>query len=210
MGAEQEVLAEAKAAGFKAILTLGLVYTIKQFLDTENERHVQICQLGYAAAFVLQVLVTLYIKAKVAKLEGTEAMVTVIKKDNLFDSEEKKIRQNIYDYDTEQVNQKIQQLLISGAMIAFLYLKMELVLPLAIQTFLGPYSTYEAPMFKVHVLGQAAQGKLKRPWSGADVAGQFKKMQDQMKEIQGHKKRDKATTRRSNNKLKSRGKKGRA
>ena len=98
-----DILAEAKSSGTRAFMTIGLVYATKQVLDAENETHVQVVRLAYVAAFLFQIAVTLYIRTKVAKLEGNEAMVTVVKKENPFDTEEMKIKQSIHDYDSEQV-----------------------------------------------------------------------------------------------------------
>jgi hypothetical protein len=150
MGVQDDMMGDAKASMGKGVGTLLLVWVIKQYLDAENEFHVNLVRGGYVLSAVLQLLVMLYIKTKVAGLKEDETIVRVKKKENPMDTEEIEVRMPVMEYDEDQVGQKIKQILLGGCVTAFLHFKMNLVLPLAIQMFLAPYGTYESPLFKVH------------------------------------------------------------
>lgn len=83
--------------------TISLVFVIKQYLDAENEDHVNVVRMGYVAALLVQLIILLFIKNKIQGLKGDESIVKVKKKENPFDSEEKDVRMSVMEYDDEQV-----------------------------------------------------------------------------------------------------------
>ena len=60
-----------------------------------------------------------------------------------------------------------------GAAVAvgFFHLYMGFLQPLALTGLFGPMTLVYKPMFKVHVLGEPAQGRLSRPYDGIEGTG---------------------------------------
>ena len=104
---QDDMMGDAKASMGKGVGTLLLVWVIKQYLDAENEFHVNLVRGGYVLSAVLQLLVMLYIKTKVAGLKEDETIVRVKKKENPMDTEEIEVRMPVMEYDEDQVDSNV-------------------------------------------------------------------------------------------------------
>jgi len=196
---------------FKPFLVMGIMYVVKQYVDAENEDHIQMIRIAFGVQLVGCFLIHLVIGPMIAKQEDGESkdnkMVTVVTKENPMSSDETKTQMTAKEYDTKQNSEAMRKLVMSAAITGFIHFQMAIIFPLAIQAVLGPINMYGTPIFQVYFLNQPATGKLKRPWEGkgADPFSQYKAM---MKHIKNDGKPAKMSgkERRGNNKQRARGK----
>jgi hypothetical protein len=81
--------------------------------------------------------------------------------------EGKLVTTTIHAYDLNQLRQAWRGQLMGVAMMSFMHLYMKYTNPLVIQSIIPVKSVIESNLFKIHVLGQAASGDLKRPFKQA-------------------------------------------
>lgn len=72
--------------------------------------------------------------------------------------------QSAEEYDMSKFKEQCNQLGIGFIMICLMHFKWEYVLPLPIQCIMVPMNYFDAPLVKIYLRGQAAEGKLKRPF----------------------------------------------
>ncbi len=94
---------------------------------------------------------------------------------NLFlESEKLKVTKNgfggeeteeitVKEHDLRQINKLNQGTLLSIAMISFLHFQMKFTHPMFLQIVL-PWKNLTGNIFKIHLFGSEATGKLQRPW----------------------------------------------
>jgi len=81
--------------------------------------------------------------------------------------EPKLVTTTINEYDNTQLMALYKSQLMGVAMMAFMHIYLKYTNPLLIQSIIPLKGAFEGNLIKVHLLGQAAVGELKRPWKAA-------------------------------------------
>jgi hypothetical protein len=81
--------------------------------------------------------------------------------------EPKLVTTTVNEYDNTQLMALYKSQLMGVAMMAFMHIYMKYTNPLLIQSIIPLKGAFEGNLVKVHLLGQAAAGELKRPWKAA-------------------------------------------
>jgi Phosphate transport (Pho88) len=81
--------------------------------------------------------------------------------------EPKLVTTTVQEYDNGQLQSAYKSQLMGIAMMAFMHLYLKYTNPLVIQSIIPLKGAFEGNLVKVHLLGQAAAGELKRPWKAA-------------------------------------------
>ncbi|VDB92052.1 unnamed protein product [Peniophora sp. CBMAI 1063] len=81
------------------------------------------------------------------------------------------ITTTVRDYDLGETSKAIRGAYTSLAMMGFLHLYMQYTQPLFVQAVMAFKTLYDSKVFKIHVLGQPAEGDLKRPFKVASLFG---------------------------------------
>ena len=84
-----------------------------------------------------------------------------------MDGTETKKTQTIQEYDQAQVVKAVGQAGFALCLTCGIHYKWGNPTPLLFQCLMTPMGLYDDPIFKIHVLGQAAEGKLTRPFKAA-------------------------------------------
>ncbi|KAJ7695033.1 inorganic phosphate transporter [Mycena rosella] len=79
----------------------------------------------------------------------------------------KLVTTTVRDYDLSETSKLLRSVYMGIAMMGFLHGYMKFTQPLFVQGIMGLKGLYEAVPVKVHLLGQKAEGDLKRPWKAA-------------------------------------------
>ncbi|KAF7289500.1 hypothetical protein HMN09_01344100 [Mycena chlorophos] len=77
------------------------------------------------------------------------------------------VNTTVRDYDLMETSKLLRSVYMGVAMMAFMHGYMKFTQPLFVQGIMAFKSLYDATPFKIHVLGQKAEGDLKRPWKAA-------------------------------------------
>jgi Phosphate transport (Pho88) len=78
--------------------------------------------------------------------------------------EPKSVTTTIAEYDRQQLRSLIRSQLMGVGMMGVMHFYFKYTNPLVIQSIIPLKSAFEGNLIKIHVLGQAASGDLKRPW----------------------------------------------
>lgn len=79
----------------------------------------------------------------------------------------KEVSSTIHEYDTQQAKAAFKSQMMGVAMMAFMHLYLKYTNPLLVQSIIPLKGAFEANLIRIHVLGQAASGELKRPFKAA-------------------------------------------
>ncbi|KAL2919100.1 phosphate transporter (Pho88) [Polyrhizophydium stewartii] len=82
------------------------------------------------------------------------------------------IRSTVGAYDEEQVRSLVTQNLTTVAVLLFITFRFGYLRPLVIQSVMALRQISTTPLFRVHILGEAATGDLARPWKGTGTSSQ--------------------------------------
>ena len=146
--------------------------------------------MGVRALYIVSNLIIvgiyLYLQQKINAKKGISALLlahdymalTIIVKDlttlkyveppPMGSSEEPKlITTTVHSYDLQQLRGLFKSQLMGVGMMAVMHLYFKYTNPLLIQSIIPLKGAFEGNLVKIHLLGQAAVGDLKRPWKAA-------------------------------------------
>ncbi|KAF9650231.1 inorganic phosphate transporter [Thelephora ganbajun] len=81
------------------------------------------------------------------------------------------ITTTIKDYDLGEVSKGVRGIYTGLAMMAFLHLYLKYTQPLFIQAIMALKNLYDSKPIKIHILGEPAEGELKRPFKATGLFG---------------------------------------
>ena len=85
--------------------------------------------------------------------------------------EPKSVTTTIHAYDQAQLKSLFKAQLMGVGMMGVMHIYFKYTNPLLIQSIIPLKGAFESNLVKIHVLGQAASGDLKRPWKQASMMG---------------------------------------
>jgi len=129
-------------------------------------------RIAYVASQGIALLVYYYASSKI-RAKNDQAMLKYVEPANPMAQEPGKlVTTTVRDYDLAETSKLIKGVFTSVAMMGFLHIYLKYSQPLFVQAIMAFKSLYEAKIVKIHVLGHAADGDLKRPFkSGPGLFG---------------------------------------
>jgi len=118
-------------------------------------------RIAFGVMVLLKFLVLAYLYFASGK-SAEKGNVVVIEKG--MDGVEKKKTQTIQEYDCAQALKAVNQAGFALCITTGIHYKWGNPTPLLFQCLMTPMGLYDDPIFKLHVLGHAAEGKLARPF----------------------------------------------
>mmetsp|Transcript_505 Transcript_505/g.758 ORF Transcript_505/g.758 Transcript_505/m.758 type:complete len:208 (-) Transcript_505:47-670(-) len=115
----------------------------------------------------------------------------------------------VKQYDVDQAQSALIWLALEAVVVALMHVKLEFLVPLAVQSIVNPILLLQSSIFNVCILNRRAAGHLRRPWDNESLITviktmNFKKIKRQIEEMQsemaGEKVKRKITARERKNK----------
>nr|POE56774.1 srp-independent targeting protein 3 [Quercus suber] len=125
----------------------------------------------YILSNVLILSVYLYTKMQIDKKKDMTVLKYVEPAPMGSTEEPKAVTTTVHAYDQAQLRGLFKSQLMGVGMMAVMHLYFKYTNPLLIQSIIPLKGAFEGNLVKVHVLGQAASGDLKRPWKAAGGFG---------------------------------------
>ncbi|KYQ93190.1 hypothetical protein DLAC_05828 [Tieghemostelium lacteum] len=148
------------------IMTFGMFYIIQKVNFKENPQYIIYAIVTFAVIQVLTLLCIGYIYKKIQS-KANNTIVTVPKNPpSLFGGQDPNAeteRMTATEYDMSQLKKLLTQSIFTIGISAFLYIKMEVVQPMVMQTYFGPVAFLKNKLFKIYILGEP-ESEHPRPW----------------------------------------------
>ncbi|KAG5650347.1 hypothetical protein H0H81_012554 [Sphagnurus paluster] len=138
------------------------------FDDPEVLNYVRI---GYVTAQVI-VLATYYLVSLKIKSKNDQTVLKYVEAPGPMSTEPGTlVTTTVRDYDLSETSKLLRAAYMGIAMMAFMHLYMKYTQPLFIQALMGLKNLYDAKLVHIHILGQPAEGDLKRPFKTPGMFG---------------------------------------
>ncbi|CAG8570620.1 7799_t:CDS:2 [Paraglomus occultum] len=149
------------------ILNLVLIFGIIQILrklDLEDPVIITYIRLAYFVSQIIILALYYVISLKIEKSNDLTSLKYVEPAKPFTNEQPKPVKTNYRDYDREKLQEALKTALTgAGIMMAF-HLYFNLTQPLALQSIMSVKTAIQSPLAKIHILGQKAEGDLRRPW----------------------------------------------
>merc|ERR1712178_587788 len=96
-----------------------------------------------------------------AEIDGEEKVLGKV-------DEPKKTKMSVSQYDQKEIVKKVQNSVLALCITSGIHYKWGNAMPLALQSIMIPMNLMDEPLFRIHILGQDAVGKLQRPFKAPD------------------------------------------
>ncbi|KXN67192.1 inorganic phosphate transporter, partial [Conidiobolus coronatus NRRL 28638] len=146
-------------------LVMGLVQVAKR-LDLEDPAKLPYLRASYLTAQVICLAIYGYIYTQIQAKKDTTPLTYEEKKG--FSQEATQVSTTVGEYDRAELMKALQGVVMGMAFLGFLHLKMGYVQPLFLQSILPLKNLFDNKLVKIYILGQKAEGALKRPWIAAN------------------------------------------
>jgi hypothetical protein len=143
-----------------AFLAPACMIGIKYF-GIDLQVYVDELRIAFGVVVVLKFLVILYIYLQSQKAADA-APVAVVEKG--LDGKETKKTMSVKEYDSSQAVKSAGQALMALCITSGIHYKWGNPTPLFFQCLMGPIGMLDDSLFRIHVLGEKAEGKLERPF----------------------------------------------
>ncbi|KAH9168681.1 inorganic phosphate transporter [Lactarius sanguifluus] len=152
-------------------ISLGVMQLARK-VPFEDPKVLDYVRIAYVASQAISLVVYYYTSSKI-KAKNDQTMLKYVEAGSPMSQEPGKlVTTTVRDYDLSETSKLIKGVYTSVAMMAFLHLYLKYTQPLFVQGIMAFKSLYEAKTVKIHVLGQNADGDLKRPFkAGAGLFG---------------------------------------
>ncbi|OCH86162.1 inorganic phosphate transporter [Obba rivulosa] len=154
------------AAVSNLLISLGAMQVARKipFEDPEVLTYVRI---AYVASQVIILAVYYYVSMKIKKKNDLTVLKYVEPATPMSQEEGKLVTTTVRDYDLAETSKVVRSVYMGLAMMAFLHGYLKYTQPLFIQALMGVKGLYDAKVVKIHILGEPAEGELKRPFKAA-------------------------------------------
>ncbi|KAF7309565.1 Inorganic phosphate transport PHO88 [Mycena indigotica] len=124
-------------------------------------------RVGYVSMQILVLSVYYYISMTI-KSKNDQTVLKYVEAPNPMSQEPGQlVNTTVRDYDLLETSKLLRSVYMGMAMMGFMHGYMKFTQPLFVQAIMAIKSLYDATPFKIHILGQKAEGDLKRPWKTA-------------------------------------------
>jgi len=152
-------------------IVLFLVQVAKK-IPMEDPNVLNICRGVYVFSNLIILGLYFYSKLQIDK-KNDLTIIKYVEPPPMGSAEEpKSVTTTIAEYDRQQLRSLVRGQLMGVAMMCVMHFYFKYTNPLIIQSIIPLKSAFEGNLIKIHVLGKAASGDLKRPWkSNAGLMG---------------------------------------
>ncbi|TFY79714.1 hypothetical protein EWM64_g4296 [Hericium alpestre] len=147
-------------------ISLGVMQVARKvpFEDPEILHYVRI---GYIVSQLIILAMYFYVSQKIKSKNDQTVLKYVDAPNPMSQDEPQLVTTTVRDYDLSETSKLIRSAYTGIAMMTFLHLYMKYTQPLFVQAIMGLKGLYDAKTVKLHILGWAAEGDLKRPFKAA-------------------------------------------
>ncbi|KAK7031442.1 Pho88 superfamily [Favolaschia claudopus] len=124
-------------------------------------------RIGYVGVQAVVLAIYYYISMSIKKKNDQTVLKYVDSPNAMTQEPGQLVTTTVRDYDLSEVSKLLRSVYMGFAMMGFLHLYMKYTQPLFMQAVMGLKGLYDAKPVQVHLLGQKAEGDLKRPWKAA-------------------------------------------
>ncbi|KAN0133394.1 inorganic phosphate transporter [Lactarius tabidus] len=147
-------------------ISLGVMQLARK-IPFDNPEVLNYVRIVYVASQTIALGAYYYTSTKI-KAKNDQTMLKYVEPAGPMSQEPGKlVTTTVRDYDLSETSKLIKGVFTGLAMMAFLHLYLGYAQPLFVQGIMAFKSLYEAKTIKIHILGQAPEGDLKRPFRGA-------------------------------------------
>ncbi|KAA1467291.1 inorganic phosphate transporter [Dentipellis sp. KUC8613] len=147
-------------------ISLGVMQVARK-IPFDDPEVLQYVRIGYVVSQLVILATYFYVSYKV-KAKNDQTVLKYVDAPNPMTQEPGQlVTTTVRDYDLSETSKLIRSAYTSIAMMAFLHLYMKYTQPLFVQAIMGLKGIYDAKTVKLHILGQPAEGDLKRPFKAA-------------------------------------------
>ncbi|KAN0019486.1 hypothetical protein ACTFIU_002698 [Dictyostelium citrinum] len=146
-------------------ITFGSLFLIQK-IDFTNPQNAFYAQCAFGAIQLASILVYVYIYNKINSKPNNTVVRVPTNPPSMFsrpDPNEPMTEQTVTEYDLAQLKKLFTQSLFSIGITIFLFIKMSIIQPMAMQTVMAPQNLFKNKLFKIYILGQP-ESKFPRPW----------------------------------------------
>ncbi|KAN0038631.1 hypothetical protein ACTA71_000814 [Dictyostelium dimigraforme] len=146
-------------------ITFGSLFLIQK-IDFTNPQNAFYAQCTFGALQLATILVYVYIYNKVNSKPNNTIVRVPTNPPSMFsrpDPNEPMTEQTATEYDLAQLKKLFTQSLFTIGITVFLFFKMSIIQPMAMQCVMAPQNLFKNKLFKIYILGQP-ESKFPRPW----------------------------------------------
>ncbi|KAJ7850005.1 inorganic phosphate transporter [Mycena olivaceomarginata] len=148
------------------VISLGVMQVARK-IPFEDPDVLLYTRIGYATVQVIVLGIYYFISMSIKKKNDQTVLKYVDAPNAMTQEPGQLVTTTVRDYDLSEVSKLLRSVYMGVAMMAFLHGYMKYTQPLFVQAIMGLKGLYDAKPVQVHLLGQKAEGELKRPWKAA-------------------------------------------
>ncbi|KNC82119.1 hypothetical protein SARC_05588 [Sphaeroforma arctica JP610] len=130
-----------------------------QYLDMKDPDTILYLQIGFGCSATFSLIMMFVISQKIASMKFDPSVKVSVEA-----AGQEPQMMTIQEHDYAEVGRMRSQVLIASGVVSFLNYQFDYVQPLFIQCVTQLITLCMSPLFRVHMLGQEAEGALARPW----------------------------------------------
>jgi len=150
------------------VLSLGLMQLGKK-IPFENPEVLDYVRIGYVAAQVIALGVLYFTSMKIRRRNDTTVLKYVEPKSPFDQSPGSLTTTTNRDYDLSKVSEGVRQIFLGVCIMGVMHLYFKFTQPLFLQGVMAVKGLYDNKVVKIHLLGQPADGDLKRPFKAGGL-----------------------------------------
>ena len=166
------------------LISMGLSYS----LDTTNPTVIKGCFTVFVVGVAAMAGLMAYLHLKINSTNDTKVIVVPDEDAKAAGNPGQVKEVTIKDYDLTKLRAyAIQRILVPLVIISIMYFKFGYVLPLVLMTINNGFALTNWEVYRIHISGMSAIGKLERPWSEQVPFGGLFGGEDEAKALRGNK-----------------------
>ncbi|GLB40123.1 putative inorganic phosphate transporter [Lyophyllum shimeji] len=152
------------------VISLGAMQVARK-IPFDDPQVLTYVRIAYAAVQVLVLGTYYYVSMKIKKKNDQTVLKYVEAPSPMSQEPGQLVTTTVRDYDLSETSKLLRAAYMGIAMMAFMHLYLKYTQPLFIQALMGLKNLYDAKLVAIHVLGQKAEGELKRPFKTPGMFG---------------------------------------
>ena len=134
------------------------------FETEEGQGNIFILRCAFYGVVLICLAMVAFMRSKITGGKPNLEKIEVVTPKTMAEPE-KTEEMTITEYDLQQIKKLVGSILMPMCIISLMHFKWQFVRPLVLQSVMMPMTMAKSQLFKIHVLGQPAEGDLERPWA---------------------------------------------
>ncbi|KAI9016093.1 inorganic phosphate transporter Pho88 [Hyaloraphidium curvatum] len=135
-------------------------------LDWTNPTYILVARVLYLVSMLAQVYVMWKMHSSIFRQKDFKTLTYFLPGNSWMQIDDKLVNTTNEEYDREKLTEAFRAFLFPALLTLFAHFRWGYVQPLILQIFVPWRQYFNLPIFRVHVLGEKAEGDLRRPWKG--------------------------------------------